>query len=186
MGVTVSRSQVELAAGEAVRWSGGAEQVPWFVAVDLFLVPFTFLWAGGAIAAVVTTAVKHPSRLPFAALFVVIGLYISVGRLLVRRRNWRRNEYTVTSERVIVTRGSNEDSAWLDQLPPPVTSGKHAVGFGSNLGVQGRLAMEGWPMASMTFGWFGNRHPVIVGVPDAQSLRRTVRDAQSEARRRRN
>jgi hypothetical protein len=81
------------------------------------------------------------------------------------------------------TRGSNEDSAWLDQLPPPVASGRHALGFGSNLALQGRLAMERWPLASMAPGWFGNRYPVFVGIPDAQSLRQTLRDAQNEARR---
>src|ERR1700709_563441 len=96
--------QAELSADEKVLWTGHADRVPLFVTADLLLVPFTFIWAGGAIAFAVSGATRNPGTLPFAALFAFIGLYISVGRLIVRYRRWRSNEYTLTTERVIVTR----------------------------------------------------------------------------------
>ncbi len=101
----MSAISVDLAADESVVWTGRGDKLPWFAPADACIVPFTFLWAGGAGLAAVSAASKHPAQLPFAVLFVVVGVYISIGRLIVRRRHWRQPRYTVTSDRVLVTRG---------------------------------------------------------------------------------
>jgi len=179
----VSAEAVELSADEKTLWSGRAERLPWFVLADLFLVPFTVVWTVMVIIFAASASTRNPAEFAIPVLFAAVGLYISIGRILVRRRIWRRSTYTLTNQRVVVKRGSNEDSDWLDRLPPPVTSGKHTVGFGSNGGIQYRLAMEGWPGASWGGNWGMNRHPIFVGLTDAEYVRGLLRNAQSEARR---
>ena len=59
--------QAELSADEKVLWTGHADRVPLFVTADLLLVPFTFIWAGGAIAFAVSGATRNPGTLPCKA-----------------------------------------------------------------------------------------------------------------------
>lgn len=188
----VSTADLELIAGESVEWIGRPEHIPWFVAADLFLLPLTFAWAAFAIVATVGGAMKHPAAIPFAALFAVIGVYISLGRLVLRRRTWRRARYALTTERLLVTTNERQESAWLDELPPPVVAGKHAVGFESSLLVQTRLAIEGWPLAGRASsgwlgsrGWLTNRNPVLVGMSDPIKLRQRISGIQNSSRQRR-
>lgn len=96
--------QTYLAPGERVLWTGRPAQGIAFQVYDLFLVPFSFVWAGLALTAFFAQPVK-PVPFPFWAvkwLFVVVALYITVGRFAIDW--WIRAHviYAVTDNRVMI------------------------------------------------------------------------------------
>lgn len=98
--------QNELDGKEQLLWSGRPKQGVVFRSADLFLVPFTLMWAGfalfwelGAIGA----------GIGFFACwgmpFVLMGGYITVGRFIVDAAARRRTDYGLTNERAIIISG---------------------------------------------------------------------------------
>lgn len=173
-----------LSDGETVLWVGRADNVPWFLPADVLLTAFLLAWTGAAAGGALAAARNGSGQIVVPLVFVCVGLYLLVGRLFVRHRRWSRAEYTLTSDRLVVTVDGRESSDWLDQLPPPVLIGGSAVGFGGGVAQQARLAMTGWPLA----GGSGGRTPqlpVLVGFRDAAELRDRIGQAQTQARRRR-
>ena len=75
-----------LRPGEQLRWTGRPDPKVRFGAADVFLVPFSLLWAGFAIVWE-TMAITGGSS-PFFALwgfpFVLLGLYIVFGRFIIK------------------------------------------------------------------------------------------------------
>jgi hypothetical protein len=171
--------------GEAVVWAGRADSVPWFLPADIPLTAFLLAWTAAAAGGVVAAARQGLGQLAVPLAFVCIGSYLLVGRLFVRHRRWQRAEYTLTSDRLVVTVGGQELSAWLDQLPPPVLIGRRAVGFGGGFGQQARLAMTGWPLAGVNGGRTAPQLPALVGFRDAAELRDRIGRAEAQARSRR-
>jgi hypothetical protein len=113
---------------------------------------------------------------------MAFGLYALVGRLVVRYRRWKRATYMLTSDRLIVNIGGQEQSDWLDQLPPPVLMGNRAVAFGGGFAQRARLTMIGWPLAGVSGGRRAPELPVLVGFRDAAELRDRISQAQRQAR----
>jgi hypothetical protein len=103
-----------------VVWTGKPVRYPVFDAGDFFLVPFSILWCGLAFRA------AWPSDWvsPFVWSFVAIGLYLLVGRLVVRRFELRSTRYTVTNKRLVVESRvlgiARVRSEFLRLMPPPV------------------------------------------------------------------
>lgn len=66
--------------------------------------------------------------------FVVVGLYLIVGRHVIRYLALRGTRYAVTDRRVIIMGGvfgRNERSAYLSELAPPVVRQRRADRVGS-------------------------------------------------------
>ncbi|OWK45725.1 hypothetical protein [Fimbriiglobus ruber] len=98
----------ELSPGERLLWSGRPPRGLRFRAGDLYLVPFALCWTAVAVFALVSIFTRQDFApgavigVPFTSLFVVAGVYLSVGRFWVDAQ-WRRGTcYGVTSERVVV------------------------------------------------------------------------------------
>lgn len=127
-------------------WSGVPKRFPIFTPMDRVLVPFSVLWCGFAIFWTINAvgmAGVGLFTLP-GMLFIVIGLYLVVGRLIVRAVGLRRTHYVVTDQRVIIIGGfprMRERSSYLSELSPPVVAVR-ADGTGSiEFGEQNLLAM---------------------------------------------
>lgn len=128
-----------LRPGEQLRWTGRPDPKVRFGAADVFLVPFSLLWAGFAIVWE-TMAITGGSS-PFFALwgipFVLLGLYIVFGRFIIKKRRKQNTVYGLTDSRAIVSSGSRS----VQDTPlagVPVTSnrsrdGRHvSVVFGNS------------------------------------------------------
>ncbi len=101
----------ELNSGERLLWKGRPRGGIRFRSQDLFLIPFSLVWAGFVFFAVFA-AFHQPSRngVATSALiplipFVLIGLYILVGRFFVDAMMRARTEYALTDRRAIIVSG---------------------------------------------------------------------------------
>ena len=109
-GQVISR---QLEAGESLLWSGRPRKGIVFRGSDVALIPFSLMWGGFAIfweTSVLWQARKDTGKVPlFVALwgipFVLIGLYLIVGRFLIDARQREHTCYGVTNRRVIILTG---------------------------------------------------------------------------------
>lgn len=114
--------QRELLSGERVVWQGR----PWeglllLGAGDIFLIPFSLLWGGFALfwnVGVWTSGAPIFFKL-WGLPFLVVGLYITVGRFFVDAYSRRNTRYLVTNQRVLILKrdGRSMKSLDIDRLP---------------------------------------------------------------------
>ena len=94
----------ELSSGERLLWSGQPRQGLRFSGMDLLLVPFSLVWSGFVIfwEAMV---IRLGAPLFFALWgipFILVGLYLLVGRFLFDILTRRRTYYVVTDRRALI------------------------------------------------------------------------------------
>lgn len=159
----------ELESGERVLWSGRPDGSRWFCPQDAVLVPFSVIWSGIAIS-VELSSVQAPSSGGGASWltgmpFVLIGLYLLVGRVPVRRWIRRRTLYALTDRRALMLvpswrGGTHANSVWLRSYPPvdkrTARNGRGTLVIGSPRQNQSwfnsAASDPGWPGANKALG----------------------------------
>ena len=93
-----------LSRGERLLWSGAPRQGIAFRQSDLFQIPFTLLWGGFALFwNVAVWAGDGPIFFRLWGLpFLLVGVYMVVGRFWLDARRRARTSYGVTTERVLI------------------------------------------------------------------------------------
>jgi hypothetical protein len=157
----------ELQPGERVLWSGKPDSRRWLYPQDAVLVPFSVLWGGFAIFWEATVLLSSGPRnsviLPLWGVpFVLVGLYMMVGRFFARRWVRRRTLYAVTDRRVIAIKpawrgGRHTSSVWLASHPPVQKrigrDGRGTVWVGRRTSDQHWLTHDsGWPQSGSSSG----------------------------------
>lgn len=124
---------------ERVLWTGQPDHRRIFSMSDLFMVPFSLFWCGFALfweslALGIGTGKAAPSFFAvFGLPFVLIGLYMLVGRFFFKNWSRRRTYYAVTNQRVLIVRefwGGTTDMIYFNAIPTLSTS-VHADGSGT-------------------------------------------------------
>lgn len=174
-----------LRADETLLWSGVPPQGVVFRAADLFVIPFTLLWAGFAIFWTAEAVAEAPFPFWFFGLpFVAVGIYAVVGRFWVDARTRAATLYGVTDRRVLIVSGlfnMNVTSLALATLPPMVAKtnrwGGGTLEFGSTIRPFGGARIAGWPGA----GWAAA--PSFELTEGIDEVQRIILRAQKEAQR---
>ena len=173
-----------LRPGERVLWQGRPVRRAFqFRGGSWFVVPFTFVWLAFTIFWEVTAFMSHAPFffLIWGAMFVAIGLYISIGRFYVAGKEAGRTLYVVTDQRILIFGGALRprlQELSLRSLPAPsldqATDGVGTISFGPVSPWQTTMP-AGWPGA-------GRAGTAFVGIAEASRVFKIIDDAAAAAR----
>ncbi len=176
--------QLHLLPGERLLWTGRPARYPVFDATDVALVPFSLLWCGFAVFW--EYGALHGGAPAFFVLwgvpFILSGLYLVVGRLVVRALRLRSTRYVLTSRRLVES--ADRPRTWttetyLRDLPPPVvrTRPSERIGslaFGTFPGLTDTLAEAGGNWRSLA-----PQRPVLREIEHPEQVRDLIAAAQA-------
>lgn len=173
----------ELGSGERLLWSGQPRQGTVFRASEWFMTPFALLWGGFAFFW--EWQVIQSDAPTFFALwgvpFVLVGIYLILGRFMVEARQRERTYYGVTNERVLIVSGlfgRKVKSLSLRNLSDfslsESASGEGSISFGGGVPFGSWFGgFAGWPGME---GYMGPRFELI---PNAKSVYTTLFEMHS-------
>ena len=172
-----------LRAGERLIWEGRPDVNVYSLRGAWYLLPFSVLWSGFTFFWEFL-AISRGAPVIFVLWgvpFVVIGIYLLVGRIYVARREAATTVYAVTDQRVLIEAGAfRRRLTQLDLRDLPMLQleddgrGRGTITFGPVLGF--RLP-AGWP----TMGGYA-RPTMFAAIPDASHVFELLQDAKAQAR----
>lgn len=96
-----------LSSGEKLIWIGKPKTGILLRSSDAFLIPFSLLWGGFAVfweSGVLTTDAPFFFKL-FGLPFVLVGIYIVIGRFFIDAKKRANTIYGITTDRIIIKSG---------------------------------------------------------------------------------
>src|SRR4051794_35043330 len=101
---------IDIAPGERILWQGQPVQGIRFAPQDAFAVPFAAFWLLIVLAIFLVTLTGQatnvdPLTYVILPIFLLVGLYMLVGRFLVDRMARRRTHYYLTDKRALIESG---------------------------------------------------------------------------------
>jgi len=96
-----------LSSNEKLVWSGKPKTGIVFRSTDIFLIPFSFLWAGFALFWE-STVIIHDAPILFKLWgipFILVGLYVTIGRFFLDAKKRAGTTYGITANRIIIMSG---------------------------------------------------------------------------------
>lgn len=99
--------KLELAPNEKLLWSGKPKQGIVLRGTDFFLIPFSLMWGGFAIFwEIIVFKTNAPFFFRLCGIpFVLLGLYLIIGRFFADASQRRKIIYGLTNQRVIIISG---------------------------------------------------------------------------------
>jgi hypothetical protein len=166
-----------LLPGEQLMWTGrpGGRL---FDATDVFMIPFSLMWGGFALfweTSVIATGAPLPMVL-FGIPFVLLGLYLIIGRFVQRAIANNRTWYALTDRRALLVYGSAGQQVRSVSLESVTdvsvnrrANGRGTVSFGIGNAQLSRLSSS---MQLSATGWGSlQRGPIaFVDIPDVATV----------------
>jgi len=177
----------ELRAGEKIYWKGNPRQGLKLRASDIFLIPFSLLWGGFAIFWEFTaTSIPAKNAAPAATIFplfgipfVLVGLYIIIGRFFADAQIRKNTEYAVTNERAIIVSGlfsrkvkSINLKSISDISVSEKSDGSGTITFGES------ASPYGWWMNAGFFPGMRNQVPAFEMIENVKNVDSVIRKSQ--------
>ena len=108
-----------LQPGEYILWQGAPVGGIRLQRSDVFMIPFSLLWCGFAVFWEVM-AIQSGAPFFFALFgipFILVGIYIVIGRFFHRARKLANTAYAVTDKRIIILEKRGSTSMLFSQIP---------------------------------------------------------------------
>jgi len=99
--------RMNLSSGEKLIWKGKPKTGILLRSSDAFLIPFSLLWGGFAVfweSSVMATDAPFFFKL-FGIPFVLVGIYIVIGRFFIDAKKRANTIYGITTDRIIIKSG---------------------------------------------------------------------------------
>ena len=176
----------ELSRDERLLWSGMPRQGVRLQASDWLAVPFSLMWGGFAFfwEYSVSTSRHAPVFMELWGIpFVLVGLYMIVGRFFADAFMRTRTYYGVTNQRVIIIDGLF--SRQLRSLPL-ATLGDMSLGERSNRTGSITFGASASPLGSFSRSWPGagrRMTPAFDPIENVRQVYNLIREAQQAAQR---
>jgi len=182
-----------LDSSERLLWWGQPEQGIRMRGYDFFLIPFSIFWAGFAcvwegvaIFGVAQSTAPLVFRILFplfGLLFVLVGLYLLIGRFFHDAYVRGRTIYAVTNDRAIIISGtfSLETKSLQLKTLADVTLTEKANGSGTIAFGTGAWVSSGFAGNGMVSRTRRASVPSFYYIPNAKEVYNTIRDAQKSA-----
>ena len=108
-----------LFSDETIQWRGKPEKLRLLESRDAYLIPFSLLWSGFAIywEYIVFTMGAPLMFKIFGIPFVLLGLYMIIGRFLHKAFLLRRTSYVITDSRILRNQNGRIDNLQKRSLP---------------------------------------------------------------------
>ena len=108
-----------LSPGESILWQGRPQRFTPFTENDIFMIPFSLFWCGTLFPGFLED-IKDGIGLfgLFFIPFVLAGLYVLFGRLVVRWFLLKHTAYAITTRKILRRRGKKVDLLQGYSMPP--------------------------------------------------------------------
>ena len=108
-----------LSPGESILWQGRPQRFTPFTENDIFMIPFSLFWCGTLFPRFLED-IKDGIGLfgLFFIPFVLVGLYVLFGRLVVRWFLLRHTAYAITTRKILRRRNRKVEVLQGDPMPP--------------------------------------------------------------------
>lgn len=191
MNSTHNLIQRELDANEQLLWAGQPKQGLVFRNTELFAIPFSILWGGGALFGVSAELFKAiqdsaddsitlESMPPLGTLiFLVLSVYLLIGRFIVDIRLRKGIHYGITNKRVIILK------KWLWSSRKSINLiGLNEVSYSEKQDGSGTITFGGgsfWSGQSLNAAGLYQRGPNrFEMIPKARQVNEIIMNAQAE------
>ena len=181
---TLIEVQKHIEPRERVLWSGQPRQGVMLRGSDVFLIPFSLLWGGFVIFweySVLTQGAPLFFAL-FGVPFVVIGIYLIVGRFYVEAKQREKTFYAVTSERVLIISGLLQQKVkslalrtLSDVSVTESKDGSGSISFGHSFPFASLFGGMFWPGTGQFSG------PRLDTINNSKQVYQLIREAQKNA-----
>lgn len=175
----------ELGPSERLHWFGQPRQGIMLRSSDALLIPFSLMWGGFAIFWEASVLLTNAPK--FFALwgipFVIIGLYMIVGRFWTDARQRANAFYGVTNERVLIVSGlfSQQTKSLNLETLADLSISEKSDGVGTI--TFGSVPFWAWMYGGAVWPGMGMQLvPQLELVPDACAVYDLIRKAQKEAK----
>lgn len=164
-------------------WTGMPQQGLILSKGDIYLIPFSILWAGFAFFWEYTVIANGAPLLfvLFGLPFVFIGIYMLIGRFFYDAHRRKHTLYGITNTRIIIQTGSRKATVSSIQLKTlseirftEKSDGSGSITFGSGGFLSGFYQGTAWPGASK------NMATALEGVPDVKAVYKLINDLQNK------
>jgi hypothetical protein len=174
----------QLTSGERVIWRGAPGQGLRLHAQDWFAIPFAVVWLGIILSVFIASpqdaSGTDPAPYFILPFFLLIGVYILVGRFVIDMAARSRTEYALTNHRAIIESGVFRKSIRSVNL-----AAAPEIRLREGRGGRGTIEFSsGSPFAMVPRGWPGMSQylpPAFDRIEDAASVYRMIIDAQRGA-----
>lgn len=181
----IRQMMAELAHDELVLWKGAPASGLQFRAQDLFVVPFSLFWV--FVVSVVFVSILmgqatnvDPMTYLILPIFIIVGLYMLVGRFYFDIISRKKTNYVLTNRRAIINQGVFRRSLQSINLSSisqityrEGTKGRATIEFGS--GSMFGMLPRSWPGASQFLA------PAFDVIEDGKRVYELVLSAQRDA-----
>lgn len=171
----------QLSPSERLLWSGQPRQGLCLRAADAYLIPFSLLWGGFAIfweSSVISSGAPFFFRL-LGIPFVLIGVYMIIGRFFVDAKHRSNTYYGVTNERAMIVSGlfSRQVKSLNLRTLTDVSLDEKSDGSGTiTFGVRYSVS---WASGELSFsGGEKQSTPAFDLIPEAKRVYEMIRAAQ--------